>query len=96
MRNPSAASQTIQATNLLVDVSKIAGDEPRTLFNGWLSWEGSQALAALGGHKLETLIDSARTSDFRPVPPGITTLDRPGGGCHGQVHGKCRGHPAWC
>ncbi len=73
MRNPSAASQTIQATNLLVDVSKIAGDEPRTLFNGWLSWEGSQALAALGGHKLETLIDSARTSDFRPVPLGITT-----------------------
>ena len=65
--------QVVRASNIGEQFELKAGDEPRTRFNGWLSWEGSQALAALGGHDLETLIESARSSDFRPVPLGVTT-----------------------
>ena len=65
--------QVVRASNIGEQFELKAGIEPRTLFNGWLSWEGSQALVALGGHDLETLIDSARSSDFRPVPLGVTT-----------------------
>ena len=65
--------QVVRASNIGEQFELKAGDEPRTRFNGWLSWEGSQALVALGGHDLETLIESARSSDFRPVPLGVTT-----------------------
>ena len=65
--------QVVRASNIGEQFELKAGNEPRTRFNGWLSWEGSQALVALGGHDLETLIESARSSDFRPVPLGVTT-----------------------
>ncbi len=63
----------VRASNIGEQFELKAGDEPRTAFNGWLSWEGSQALVALGGHDLETLIDSARSPEFKPVPLGVST-----------------------
>ena len=63
----------VRASNIGEQFELKAGDEPRTAFNGWLTWEGSQALASLGGHDLETLIESARSPDFQPVPLGVST-----------------------
>jgi len=65
--------QVVRASNIGEQFELKAGDEPRTQFNGWLTWEGSQVLAALGGHSLEKLIESARSRDFQPVPLGVTT-----------------------
>ena len=63
----------VRASNIGEQFELKAGDEPRTAFNGWLSWDSSRALAALGGHDLEALIESARSRDFKPVPLGVTT-----------------------
>jgi len=63
----------VRSSNIGEQFELVAGDEPRTLFNGWLTWEGSMALAAIGGHDLEALIESARSPDFQPVPLGVTT-----------------------
>jgi Zn-dependent M28 family amino/carboxypeptidase len=65
--------QVVRASNVGEQFELRAGDEPRTQFNGWLTWEGSQALAKLGGFELGTLIESARSRDFSPVPLGVTT-----------------------
>jgi len=65
--------QVVRASNIGEQFELVAGDEPRTRFNGWLTREGSKALAELGGHNLEGLIESARSRDFRPVPLGVTT-----------------------
>ena len=65
--------QVVRASNIGEQFELKAGDEPRTQFNGWLTWEGSQGLAKLAGFELETLIKSARSRDFRPVPLGVTT-----------------------
>jgi Zn-dependent M28 family amino/carboxypeptidase len=65
--------QVVRASNIGEQFELKAGDEARTRFNGWLTWDGSQTLVALGGHDLETLIESARSSDFMPVPLGVTT-----------------------
>ena len=62
----------VRASNIGEQFELRAGDEPRTMFNGWLSWEGSQALAKLGGKDLEALIQSARSRDFKPVPLGVS------------------------
>jgi hypothetical protein len=50
-----------------------AGDEPRTLLNSWLTEDSARRLAALSGHDLDQLVESARSSDFRPVELGTTT-----------------------
>ena len=63
----------VRASNIGEQFELKAGEEPRTAFNGWLSWEGSHALAELGGHNLETLVESARSRDFKPVPLGVST-----------------------
>ena len=63
----------VRSSNIGEQFELVAGDEPRTKFNGWLDWEGSMELAKLGGHDLEALIESARSRDFRPVPLGVTT-----------------------
>lgn len=65
--------QVVRASNIGEQFELVAGDGPRTLFNGWLTWDASKALAELGGHDLEALIRSARASDFRPIPLGVTT-----------------------
>ena len=65
--------QVVRASNIGAQFELKAGDEPRTLFNGWLSWEGSQSLAALAGHDLEALVEAARSRDFTPVLLGVTT-----------------------
>lgn len=62
----------VRASNIGEQFELKAGGEPRTQFNGWLSWEGSQALAKLGGHELEALIEAARSREFEPVPLGVT------------------------
>ncbi|MGD9264640.1 MAG: M28 family peptidase, partial [Lysobacterales bacterium] len=63
----------VRASNIGEQFELRAGDEPRTLFNGWLGWEESKTLAALGGHDLESLIEAARSRDFEPVPLDVTT-----------------------
>jgi Zn-dependent M28 family amino/carboxypeptidase len=63
----------VRSSNIGEQFELVAGDEPRTKFNGWLTWDGSKALAALGGHDLEALIESARSRDFQPVLLGVTT-----------------------
>jgi Zn-dependent M28 family amino/carboxypeptidase len=63
----------VRASNIGEQFELRAGGEPRTKFNGWLSWDGSRALAALGGHDLEALIAAARSRDFKPVSLGVTT-----------------------
>lgn len=63
----------VRASNIGEQFELEAGDEPRTRFNGWLDWEGSKALAALGGHQLDELIASAQSRDFVPIPLGVTT-----------------------
>ena len=63
--------QVVRASNIGEQFELRAGDEARTLFNGWLSWEGSQALARLGGYELNALIEVARSRDFQPVPLGV-------------------------
>jgi Zn-dependent M28 family amino/carboxypeptidase len=63
----------VRASNIGEQFELRAGDEPRTMFNGWLTWEASQALAKLGGEDLETLIESARSPGFQPVPLGVST-----------------------
>ena len=63
----------VRSSNIGEQFELVAGDEPRTKFNGWLTWDGSKTLAALGGHDLEALIESARSRDFQPVPLGVTT-----------------------
>ena len=65
--------QVVRASNIGEQFELVAGDEPRTKFNGWLTWESSKALAELGGHDLEALIESARSHDFQPVSLGVTT-----------------------
>lgn len=63
----------VRSSNIGEQFELVAGAEPRTRFNGWLTWEGSKALAAIGGHDLESLIESARSRDFQPVALGVTT-----------------------
>ena len=49
-----------------------AGDEPRIAIEGWATEEATRRL--LGDeHDLDSLIEQAKSRDFRPVPLGITT-----------------------
>jgi Zn-dependent M28 family amino/carboxypeptidase len=50
-----------------------AGTGPRLRVEGWVSESAARDLAALGGHDLARLIESARSRDFTPVPLGVTT-----------------------
>ena len=63
----------VRASNIGEQFELRAGDEPRTLFKGWLGWAESEALVALGGHDLMALIEAARSRDFTPVPLAVTT-----------------------
>jgi len=63
----------VRASNIGAQYELKAGDEPRTAFNGWLSWESSKKLASLAGQDLDDLIASAHSRDFTPVPLGVTT-----------------------
>lgn len=65
--------QVVRASNISEQFELKAGDEARTQFNGWLTWEGSKALASLAGHDLEQLIESARSRGFTPVALGVTS-----------------------
>jgi len=50
-----------------------AGDEPRSQISAWITEEAARELVAISGHELDALRESARSSDFQPVPLGITT-----------------------
>jgi len=63
----------VRASNIGAQFELKAGNEPRTSFNGWLSWDSSKKLATLAGQDLETLIGSAHSPDFVPVPLGVKT-----------------------
>jgi Zn-dependent M28 family amino/carboxypeptidase len=49
-----------------------AGDEPRAAVEGWVTEEAARRLLG-GAHNLDSLIEQAKSREFRPVPLGITT-----------------------
>ncbi len=53
-----------------------AGDAPRVSLQAWMTEEAASRLVALSGHDLASLVESARSRDFRPVPLGIRTSIR--------------------
>ncbi len=53
-----------------------AGDEPRTQVHGWTTWEATEKLVELAGHRLDELVEAAKHRDFQPVPLGIRTTLR--------------------
>ena len=48
-------------------------NEPRIQVRGWLTEDAAKALAALGGKKLEELVEAAKSRDFQPVSLGVHT-----------------------
>ncbi len=50
-----------------------AGDEPRTVFNAWVTEAAARELVAMGGYDLDRLRESADNRDFEPVALGVTT-----------------------
>jgi Zn-dependent M28 family amino/carboxypeptidase len=50
-----------------------AEGEPTVQVKGWLTFEASRRLAALGGKNLDQLIVQAQKKTFRPVPLGVRT-----------------------
>lgn len=46
---------------------------PRIDLKAWVSQESARKLVQLAGRSLDSLVESARQKDFRPVPLGITT-----------------------
>ncbi len=49
-----------------------AGDEPRAALEGWVTEDAARRLLG-DAHDLDSLIEQAKSRDFRPVPLGITT-----------------------
>ena len=54
------------------EIPAVAG-ESRIQIAGWATEDASRRLLAAAGHDLDTLRESARSTDFAPVPLGITT-----------------------
>lgn len=50
-----------------------AEGEPRLEVAAWITESAARALLASAGHELDELVQSARSSDFAPVPLGIST-----------------------
>jgi Zn-dependent M28 family amino/carboxypeptidase len=50
-----------------------AADEPRLQVVSWVTEDAAQALVSLAGKNLAELVESAKRSDFQPVPLGVTT-----------------------
>ena len=50
-----------------------AGDEPRSLVNGWITEDKARELVAMAGHDLDELREAAYNRDFEPVPLGVST-----------------------
>jgi Zn-dependent M28 family amino/carboxypeptidase len=50
-----------------------AGDEPRVSIQAWLTEEAARRLVRIAGRDLDTLVEAARSRDFRPVPLGVRT-----------------------
>ena len=47
--------------------------EPRIQFKGWATEQATRDLLALTDHRLDRLIESAKSRDFKPVPLGVVT-----------------------
>ncbi|MFQ5634022.1 MAG: M28 family peptidase [Gammaproteobacteria bacterium] len=50
-----------------------AGEEARSQVEAWVTERAAGELVAMAGRDLATLIESARSRDFEPVPLGVTT-----------------------
>jgi len=50
-----------------------ARDEPRTQVTAWLTWDAASRLASEAGQDLDTLVEAAKSQDFKPIPLGVTT-----------------------
>jgi Zn-dependent M28 family amino/carboxypeptidase len=50
-----------------------AGDEPRLIFNAWMTEDAARRLTALGGADLDQLVELARSRDFQPVALDLRT-----------------------
>jgi Zn-dependent M28 family amino/carboxypeptidase len=50
-----------------------AGDEPKIQVAGWVTEDAARKLLEGAGHDLDTLVESAKRRDFRPVELGLTT-----------------------
>lgn len=48
-------------------------DGARCRLEAWLTEDAARSLATLAGRSLDTLVESARSADFKPVPLGVTT-----------------------
>ena len=53
-----------------------AGDAPRVPLQMWMTEAAASRLVALSGRDLASLVASARSREFRPVPLGVTTSIR--------------------
>ena len=50
-----------------------AEDEARLQIGGWVTEDAAREMVTASGHDLDTLIESAHSRDFTPVPLGLTT-----------------------
>jgi Zn-dependent M28 family amino/carboxypeptidase len=50
-----------------------AAGEPRLQVQSWVTEDAARQLVKLAGQDLDALVKSARSSDFKPVPLGVTT-----------------------
>jgi Zn-dependent M28 family amino/carboxypeptidase len=50
-----------------------AGDEPRIQVKGWVTEEAAAKIVALAGENLPSLVEAAKSRDFRPMPLGVQT-----------------------
>ena len=50
-----------------------AGDEPRIQVKAWMTEGAARRLVDFAGHDLDSMIEAARSRDFRPVPLGLST-----------------------
>jgi Zn-dependent M28 family amino/carboxypeptidase len=65
--------QVLQTSNSGEQFDLPAGSEPRLQFKSWLTERAAQELVALAGQNLDSLVESARSRDFKPVPLGVRT-----------------------
>jgi Zn-dependent M28 family amino/carboxypeptidase len=65
--------QVLQTSNSGEQFDLPAGSEPRLQFKSWVTERAARDLVALGGQNLDSLVESAKGRDFKPVPLGVRT-----------------------
>ena len=71
---PSAAYpwQVVQTSWTVPQFDLPAEGEPRLQVRSWVTEDAARQLVKLAGQDLDTLVKSARSRDFKPVPLGVT------------------------